>query len=163
MSGFGLFTAVLFDSARSVMLKIWLEFSDVQVSVSNFCQILNFRGNYTTVSETFSNKIYIFRCRSYTNVTEINTLDQVTGKVIHDLSRTHVPLKALMVSLKRVKLRCQKVNQSSSTMTIHCARRSPQKIWSGLYWRRLASNGFIFKVSSRVKNHHLPNFQFLDD
>ena len=25
--------------------------------------------------------------------------------------------------------------------------------------RRLASNGFIFKVSSRVKNHHLPNFQ----
>ena len=53
---------MLFDQAPwSVMLKIWLEFSDFQVSVSNFCEIRNFRGNYTTVSETFSNKIYIFR------------------------------------------------------------------------------------------------------
>ena len=36
-------------------------------------------------------------------VTEINTLNQITGKVI-DVSRTHIPLKALMIPLKRVKL-----------------------------------------------------------
>ena len=40
-----------------------------------------------------------------TQVTEFNTLDQVTGKVI-DVSRTHIPLaEALMLPLKRVKLR----------------------------------------------------------
>ena len=40
-----------------------------------------------------------------TQVTEFNTLDQVTAKVI-DVSRTHVPLtEALMIPLKRVKLR----------------------------------------------------------
>ena len=39
-----------------------------------------------------------------TQATEINTLDQITRKVI-DVSRTHIPLKALMISLKRVKLR----------------------------------------------------------
>ena len=40
-----------------------------------------------------------------TQVTEFNTLDQVTGKVI-DVSRTHVPLtEALMIPLKRVKVR----------------------------------------------------------
>ena len=39
-----------------------------------------------------------------TQVTEINTLDQITGKVI-DVSRTYIPLKALMIPLKRVKLR----------------------------------------------------------
>ena len=35
---------------------------------------------------------------------QIDTLDQITGKVI-DVSRTHFPLKALMIPLKRVKLR----------------------------------------------------------
>ena len=40
---------------------------------------------------------------SATQVTEINTLDQITGKV-NDVSRTHIPLKALMIPLKRVKL-----------------------------------------------------------
>ena len=43
--------------------------------------------------------------RSATQVTEINTLHQVSGKVI-DVSRTHIPLtEALMIPLKRVKLR----------------------------------------------------------
>ena len=37
-------------------------------------------------------------------VTEINTLDQITGKVIQ-VCRTHIPLKALMIPLKRLKLR----------------------------------------------------------
>ena len=40
---------------------------------------------------------------SATQATEINTLDQITGKVI-DVSRTHIPLKALMIPLKRVYL-----------------------------------------------------------
>ena len=31
---------------------------------------------------------------NHSRVTEINTLDQITGKVI-DVSRTHIPLKAL--------------------------------------------------------------------
>ena len=39
-----------------------------------------------------------------TQVTEINTLNQITGNVI-DVSCTHIPLKALMIPLKRVKLR----------------------------------------------------------
>ena len=39
-----------------------------------------------------------------TQVTEINTLDQITGKVIQ-VCRTHIPLKALMIPLKRLKLR----------------------------------------------------------
>ena len=37
---------------------------------------------------------------STTQVTEINTLDQITGKVI-DVSRTRILLKALMIPLKR--------------------------------------------------------------
>ena len=41
---------------------------------------------------------------SATQAIKINTLDQITGKVI-DVSRTHIPLKALMIPLKRVKLR----------------------------------------------------------
>ena len=41
---------------------------------------------------------------SATQATEINTLDQITGKVI-DVSRTHIPLKASMILLERVKLR----------------------------------------------------------
>ena len=41
---------------------------------------------------------------SATQVTEVNTLDQITGKVI-DVNRTHILLKALMIPLKRVKLR----------------------------------------------------------
>ena len=52
-------------------------------------------------------------------VTEINTLDQITGKSI-DVSRTHIPLKALMIPLKRVKLRgVVQVNQCLNT--IHCS------------------------------------------
>ena len=42
---------------------------------------------------------------SATQVTEINTFDQITGKVI-DVSRRHIPLtEPLMIPLKRVKLR----------------------------------------------------------
>ena len=41
---------------------------------------------------------------SATQATEINTLDETTGKVI-DVSHTHIPLRALMIPLKRVKLR----------------------------------------------------------
>ena len=41
---------------------------------------------------------------SPTQVTEINTLDQITGKV-NDVSRTHISLKALMIPLKHVKLK----------------------------------------------------------
>ena len=42
---------------------------------------------------------------SATQVTEINTFDQITGKVI-DVSRTHIPLtEPLMIPLKRVKFR----------------------------------------------------------
>ena len=40
-----------------------------------------------------------------TQVTEINTFDQITGKV-NDESRTHIPLtEPLMIPLKRVKFR----------------------------------------------------------
>ena len=38
-----------------------------------------------------------------TQATEIDTIDQITGKVI-DVSRTHILLKTLMIPLKRVKL-----------------------------------------------------------
>ena len=48
-------------------------------------------------------KTYKPAYRSATQVTEISTLDQITEKVI-DVS-THIPLKALMIHLKRVKLR----------------------------------------------------------
>ena len=41
---------------------------------------------------------------SATQVTEINTLGQITGKVI-DVSRTRILLKALMIPLKHVKLK----------------------------------------------------------
>ena len=41
---------------------------------------------------------------STTQATEINALDLITGNVM-SLSRTHIPLKALMIPLKRVKLR----------------------------------------------------------
>ena len=44
-------------------------------------------------------KTYTPAHSSATQVTEINTLDQITGKVI-DVSRTHIPLKALMIPLK---------------------------------------------------------------
>ena len=37
--------------------------------------------------------------KRHSRVTEINTLDQITGKVI-DVSRTHVPLKALTGSVR---------------------------------------------------------------
>ena len=68
---------------------------------------------------------------SATQATEINTLDQITGKVI-DVSRTHIPLKALMIPLKRVELRgVVLVNQCSNT--IHCASAFTTKtVVSGL-------------------------------
>ena len=44
-------------------------------------------------------KTYTPAHSSATQVTEINTLDQITGKVI-DVSRTHIPLNALMIPLK---------------------------------------------------------------
>ena len=52
-------------------------------------------------------------------VAEINTLDQITGKGI-DVSRTHIPLKALMTPLKRVKLRGV-VQVNKCLNTIHCS------------------------------------------
>ena len=55
----------------------------------------------TEVDET--GKTYKSAHSSAPQVTEINKLDQITEKVI-DLS-THIPLKALMIHLKRVKLR----------------------------------------------------------
>ena len=54
----------------------------------------------TEVDET--GKTYKSALSSAPQVTEINKLDQITEKVI-DLS-THIPLKALMIHLKRVKL-----------------------------------------------------------
>ena len=69
-----------------------------------------------------------------------NALDQITGKVI-DVSRTHIPLKALMIPLKRVKLRgVVQVNQCLNTTIV--SRHSPQK--SG---RR----SFRSLISSQVK------------
>ena len=56
-------------------------------------------------------------------VTEINTLDQIAGRGI-DVSRTHIPPKALMIPLKRVKLRgvvrlkqCSNTIQCSTALT----------------------------------------------
>ena len=46
-------------------------------------------------------KTYKLAYSSATQVTEINTLDQITEKVI-DVS-THIPLKALMIPIKRVR------------------------------------------------------------
>ena len=43
---------------------------------------------------------------SATQVTEINTLDQITRKII-DVSRTHIPLKALMIPLKWTSVQTQ--------------------------------------------------------
>ena len=60
--------------------------------------------------------------RGATQVTEISTLDQITGKVI-DVSRTHIPLKALMVAFKCVKLRG----------VVVVLRLSPQKMWSRVF------------------------------
>ena len=71
---------------------------------------------------------------SATQATEINTLDQITGKVI-DVSRTHIPLKALMIPLKRVKLRgvvlVFKHNHCAPAFTMH------KKMWS---WVSLKSS-----------------------
>ena len=53
-------------------------------------------------------------------VTEINTLDQITGKKGIGVSRTHIPLKALMILLKRVKSRGV-VQANQCLNTIHCS------------------------------------------
>ena len=67
------------------------------------CDIFgNGQTNILAVSYFFR-KTYKPAHSSATQVTEINTLDQITGKVI-DVSRMHIPLKALMIPLKRVKL-----------------------------------------------------------
>ena len=55
---------------------------------------------------------------SATQATDISTLDQITGKLI-DVSRTHIPVKALMIPLKRVKLRgVLQVNQCSTAQSL---------------------------------------------
>ena len=71
--------------------------------------------------------------RGATQVTEISTLDQITGKVI-DVSRTHIPLKALMVPLQCVKLRG--VVQDNS-------------LCSGFHHKKC---GLGFLISTQVKN-----------
>ena len=68
-----------------------------------------FTAEWFSAARTLENEIILFgktwpAHSSATQATEINTLDQITGKVI-DVSRTHIPLKALMIPLKRVKLR----------------------------------------------------------
>ena len=69
---------------------------------------------------------------SATQATEINTLDQITGKVI-DVSRTHILLKGLMIPLKGVKLRgVGYVNQCSNTIIV--PRHSPQKCGLGSFF-----------------------------
>ena len=72
--------------------------------------------------------------RSATQVTEISTLDQITGKVI-DVSRTHIPLKALMVPLQCVKLRGVVVQDNS--------------LCSGFHHKKC---GLGFLISTQVKN-----------
>ena len=72
--------------------------------------------------------------RSATQVTEISTLDQITGKVI-DVSRTHIPLKALMVPFKCVKLRGVVVQDNSLCSGFH---------------RKKCGLGFL--ISTQVKN-----------
>ena len=68
---------------------------------------------------------------------QIDTLDQITGKVI-DVSRTHFPLKALMIPLKRVKLRdVVLVNQCSNTIIMR--RHSPQKCGLGSFFNIITS------------------------
>ena len=68
-----------------------------------------FTAEWFSAARTLENEIILFgktwpAHSSATQATEINTLGQITGKVI-DVSRTHIPLKALMIPLKRVKLR----------------------------------------------------------
>ena len=70
----------------------------------------------------------------HSRVTEINTLDQITGKVI-DVSRTHIPLKALMVPLQCVKLRGVVVQDNS--------------LCSGFHHKKC---GLGFLISTQVKN-----------
>ena len=71
---------------------------------------------------------------SATQATEINTLDQITGKVI-DVSRKHIPLKALMVPLQCVKLRGVVVQDNS--------------LCSGFHHKKC---GLGFLISTQVKN-----------
>ena len=67
----------------------------------------------------YSEKTYKLAHSSAPQVTEINKLDQITKEVIN--VSTHIPLKALMIHLKRVKLRgVVFVNQCSNTF--NCAR-----------------------------------------
>ena len=138
------------------MLKIWLEFSDVQVSVSNFCEIRNFRGNDTTVSETSAIK-YIF----------LDALHKC-----HWNQHTRTNYRKSYSWLEPHTRSTEGFNGFLETREIEVSERQPEvkhndnplrppfttKNMVGSL-RRLASNGFIFKVSSRVKNHHLPNFQ----
>ena len=60
-------------------------------------------GQTNIIALLFIRKTYKTAHSSAPQVTEINKLDQITEKVI-DVS-THIPLKALMIHLKRVKLR----------------------------------------------------------
>ena len=70
---------------------------------------------------------------SATQATEINPLDQITGKVI-DASCTYIPLKALMTPLKRVKLRgVVSVSEPVFKPQFIVPQRSPQKRWSWVF------------------------------
>ena len=70
-------------------------------------------------------------------VTEINSLDQITGKGI-DVSRTHIPLKALMIPLKSVKLRgVMQVNQCLTQFIVPSAHHK--------------KCGFEYSISTQIK------------
>ena len=74
---------------------------------------------------------------SATQATEINTFDQITGKGI-DVSRTHIPLKALVIPLKRVNLRgAVYMNQCSNKIIV--PRHSPQKCGLGSFFNIIRS------------------------
>ena len=66
---------------------------------------------------------------SATQVTEINTLDQISTEEVIDVS-IHIPLKALMIPFKRVSCMVY-LNQCSNTIFV--LQRSPQKMWSWVF------------------------------
>ena len=66
---------------------------------------------------------------SATQVTKINTRDQITGKVI-DVSRTHIPAEGFDDSLETCEI--ERCSWSVQTQFI-VARRSSQKLWSWVF------------------------------
>ena len=98
-------------------------------------------------NEHFSSMLFICKTwpahSSATQVTDINTLDQMTGKVV-DVSRTHISLtfhwRLWWFPWNVWNWEVVSVNQCSNTIIV--PRRSPQEIWSGLG---------RFLISSQVK------------